>query len=161
MNCPRDPPVWPSQYHLGIIFRNVPVKSNWTFNIPGDTPDIWRLFLSWGKMNLVTLVFPGLGHFITTQGVGDLIVILDFVLRVPLIPRGQRQTDEFKWKDCGVVADRLKTKGLHKLCIVFEGINIFECINILNCIYNIQYRRRLIRFIELNCFDRVQFHLMG
>ena len=30
--------------------------------------------------------------------------------------------DEFKGKDCGFVADWLKTKGLHKLCSVFEGI---------------------------------------
>ena len=28
--------------------------------------------------------------------------------------------DEFKGKDC--VADWLKTKGLHKLCSVFEGV---------------------------------------
>ena len=29
--------------------------------------------------------------------------------------------DEFKEKDCVFVADWLKTKGLHKLCSVFEG----------------------------------------
>ena len=30
--------------------------------------------------------------------------------------------DEFKGKDCVFVADCLKTKGLHKLCSVFEGV---------------------------------------
>ena len=30
--------------------------------------------------------------------------------------------DEFKGKDCVFVADWLKTKGLHKLCSVFEGV---------------------------------------
>ena len=30
--------------------------------------------------------------------------------------------DEFKGKDCVFVADWLKTKGLHKLCPVFEGV---------------------------------------
>ena len=29
-------------------------------------------------------------------------------------------SDEFKGKDCVFVADWLKTKGLHKLCSVFE-----------------------------------------
>ena len=30
--------------------------------------------------------------------------------------------DEFKRKDCVFVADWLKTKGLNKLCSVFEGV---------------------------------------
>ena len=30
--------------------------------------------------------------------------------------------DEFKGRDCILVADLLKTKGLHKLCSVFEGV---------------------------------------
>ena len=30
--------------------------------------------------------------------------------------------DEFKGKDSGFVADKLKTKGVHKLCSAFEGI---------------------------------------
>ena len=30
--------------------------------------------------------------------------------------------DEFKGKDCVFMADWLKTKGLHKLCPVFEGV---------------------------------------
>ena len=30
--------------------------------------------------------------------------------------------DEFKGEDCVFVADWLKTKGLHKLCSVFEGV---------------------------------------
>ena len=30
--------------------------------------------------------------------------------------------DEFKGKDCVFVADWLKTKGLHKLCSIFEGV---------------------------------------
>ena len=41
--------------------------------------------------------------------------------------------DEFKGKDCAVVPDWLKTKVLHKLCSVFEGVSrtIY--------IYNIKY----------------------
>ena len=30
--------------------------------------------------------------------------------------------DEFKGKDCVFVVDWLKTKGLHKLCSVFQGV---------------------------------------
>ena len=30
--------------------------------------------------------------------------------------------DEFKGKDYVFVADLLKTKGLHKLCSIFEGV---------------------------------------
>ena len=30
--------------------------------------------------------------------------------------------DEFKAKDCVFVGDWLKTKGLYKLCSVFEGV---------------------------------------
>ena len=30
--------------------------------------------------------------------------------------------DEFKGKDCVFVADWLKTKDLHKLCSVFDGV---------------------------------------
>ena len=72
--------------------------------------------------------------------------------------------DVFKGRDYTFVADWLKSKGLHKLCSVFEGIkNQFilslNTVNILSCIYNInnnsiQYQRRRIRFIEVNCFDQ-------
>ena len=63
--------------------------------------------------------------------------------------------DDFKAKGIRFVADWLKSKGLDKLCCVFEGI----LKNILNCIYNvnnnsIQYGRCMIRFIKVNCFDR-------
>ena len=42
----------------------------------------------------------------------------------------------FKRKDCVFVADSLKTKALHKLLSVFEGVSdrflsIFKCVNIL------------------------------
>ena len=30
--------------------------------------------------------------------------------------------DDFKGKDCVIVADWLKPKGLHELCSVFEGV---------------------------------------
>ena len=30
--------------------------------------------------------------------------------------------DEFKGKDCVFVVDWLETKGLHKLCSMFEGV---------------------------------------
>ena len=35
---------------------------------------------------------------------------------------GTSNFDEFKGKDWSFVADWLKTKGLHKLCSVFEGV---------------------------------------
>ena len=34
----------------------------------------------------------------------------------------ERNFDEFKGKACVFVAEWLKTKGLHKLCSVFEGV---------------------------------------
>ena len=58
---------------------------------------------------------------------GNLIAGLDFMSRVALIPRGVLSHAEdkpyaFKAKDTRFVADWLKSKGLHKLCSVFEGI---------------------------------------
>ena len=52
---------------------------------------------------------------------------LDFMLRVALIPRGVINHDEDKpsciqSESTRFVADWLKSKGLHKLCSVFEGI---------------------------------------
>ena len=44
------------------------------------------------------------------------------MLRVALIPRGVINHDEDKAKDTRFVADWLKSKGLHKLCSIFEGI---------------------------------------
>ena len=72
------------------------------------------------------------GHLITThRGLGNLIANIDVMLRVTLIPRGlitpggdggRTNFDEFKRKDCVFVADWVKTKGLRKLCSVFEGV---------------------------------------
>lgn len=75
---------------------------------PRHTLGIWRLFLP------------------MEEG-GNLITGLDFMLRVTLIPRGQlimveTNFNEFKGKSCVFVADWLETKGLHKLCSVFEGV---------------------------------------
>ena len=58
---------------------------------------------------------------------GNLIASFDLMLRVARIPRGVinhggRSLDAFKAKDTRFVADWLKSKGLHKLCTVFEGI---------------------------------------
>ena len=55
---------------------------------------------------------------------GNLIASLDFKLRVALIfpETAETNLDEFKGKDCVFVAEWLKTKGLHKLCSVFEGV---------------------------------------
>ena len=66
-------------------------------------------------------------------GVGNLIASLDFMLRVALIPRGEINHGQgedtvktslraFKAKDTRFVADWLKSKGLHKLCSVLEGV---------------------------------------
>ena len=57
---------------------------------------------------------------------GNLIASLDFMLGVALIPRGVINHDEDKpsciKSDTQFVADWLKSKGLHKLFSVFEGI---------------------------------------
>ena len=63
---------------------------------------------------------------------GNLITSVDFMLRVTLlIPRGLKimaetaersNSDEFKGKECVFVGDWLKTKGLHKLCSILEGV---------------------------------------
>ena len=56
---------------------------------------------------------------------GNLISSLDVMLRDGLIMAETAETsnfDEFKGKDCVFAADWLKTKGLHKLCSVFEGV---------------------------------------
>ena len=52
--------------------------------------------------------------------------------------------DEFKRKDCIFEADRVKTKGLHKLCSLFEGvqdrfISIFKYVNVLKLF--LQYKQ--------------------
>ena len=58
---------------------------------------------------------------------GNLIASLDFMLRVALIPQGVINHGEDK-PSCiqseryRFVANWLKSKGLHKLCSVFEGI---------------------------------------
>ena len=51
---------------------------------------------------------------------GNLIASLDVMLTET------SNVDEFKGKDCIFVADWLKTKGLHKLCSVFEGVCIYS-----------------------------------
>ena len=58
---------------------------------------------------------------------GNFITRFDFILRIALIPRGVINSagtsiDAFKAKDTRFVVDWLKSKGLHKLCSVFEGI---------------------------------------
>ena len=50
---------------------------------------------------------------------GDLIASFDFMLRQA---DSKASLDAFKAKDTRLVADWLKSKGLHKLCSVFEGI---------------------------------------
>ena len=72
---------------------------------------------------MINLVFPGRAFDHYSLGVGNLIASLDFMLRVTLIPRGViNRLYAFKAKDTRFVADWLKSKGLHKLCSVFEGI---------------------------------------
>ena len=57
----------------------------------------------------------------------NLIASFDFMSRVARILRGVTNhggtsLDAFKAKDTRVVADWLESKGLYKLCSVFEGI---------------------------------------
>ena len=77
--------------------------------------------------NLINLVFPGRAFDHYSLGVGNLIASLDFMLRVADSTRGDKimaktSLHAFKAKDIRFVADWLKSKGLHKLCSVFEGI---------------------------------------
>ena len=76
----------------------------------------------------MNLVFPGVGHLITThKGVGNLIASFDFMLR-----RADSTWRDKSWrrqslthskaKDIPFLSDWLKSKGLHKLCSVLEGI---------------------------------------
>ena len=51
--------------------------------------------------------------------------------------------DEFERKDCVFVADWLKTKGLHKLCSVFEGVLTCDQASLLF------YRGGKVRLIQL------------
>ena len=53
---------------------------------------------------------------------GNLIASLDFMLRANFLEMAETNFDEFIGKDCIFVADWLKTKGLHKFCVVFEGV---------------------------------------
>ena len=46
----------------------------------------------------------------------------NFIASFDLIVNGGTSLDAFKAKDTQFVADWLKSKGLHKLCSVFEGI---------------------------------------
>ena len=91
--------------------NNVPVKSKLK-HPPGHTPGIWSSLL------------PG------REGIWSPLASLDSMLRVALIPRwsinhGWDGGDKLWWiqrKHCVFVVDWLKTKGLHKLCSVFEGV---------------------------------------
>ena len=91
-------------YAILTPFSEVMYQSNRSFNIPHPR------------------AYPGqLTSFPAREG-GNLIASLDFMFRVALIPRGAINHGEDKAKDTRFVADWLKSKGLHKLCSVFEGI---------------------------------------
>ena len=75
-------------------------QSNWSFNIPRAYPGHLTSFLPWEGGNLITT------H--REWGIWSLAEMSNF--------------DEFKGKDYVFGADWLKTKGLHKLCSVFEGV---------------------------------------
>ena len=55
---------------------------------------------------------------------GNLIASSCYVALIPrgVINHGEGKLDAFKAKDTRFVADWLKSKGLRKLCSVFEGI---------------------------------------
>ena len=106
---------------LLVIFPSIILlfQSNRSLNTPPPPPG-----------HLTPLPAQVGGHLNTTQGVGNLIASLDIILQVVLIPHGLinhgvdggDKLDEFKGKDCVLVVDWLKTRGLHKLCSVFEGV---------------------------------------
>ena len=59
--------------------------------------------------------------------------------------------DEFKGKYCVFMADGLKTKGLHKLCSVFEGVKerfIFIVYKYMCCLINHVYMHSFRNIIE-------------
>ena len=89
--------------------------SNRSFNIPPRAyPGHLTPFLAREGGNLI----------ITHRGWGILIADLDVMLRDKSWRRRRRRQTlmNSQEKDCVFVADWLKTKGLHKLCSVFEGV---------------------------------------
>ena len=69
----------------------------------------------------------------------------------------------FKAKDTRFVADWLKSKGLHKLCSVFEGIQEPECC-LLNHIYIHSFRsiiKATEKFTGVGAFDHLNGPKMG
>ena len=117
---------WNQGYTLTSIGQtDLMYQSNRSFNIPPSRayPGHFMLFPAWEG-----------GVLITTHrwwGIWSLATISWYELR--WFPRGlilnklwqrlRRLTfDEFKGKCCIFVAEWLKTKGLHELCSVFEGV---------------------------------------
>ena len=103
-------------------------QSNRSFNIPPGIPRAFDVFSCPGGREFDQLSLLGDGAFDHySYGVGNLIASFDLMLRVTRIPRGMinhggTSLDAFKGKDTRFVADWLKSKGLHKLGSVFEGI---------------------------------------
>ena len=119
-------------------------QSNRSFNILPPPPGIPQTFDTFSS--------PGGREFDHhSYWVRNVLASLDFMLRVVLIPRGLINHVGDKLR-C-IQRERLRTRG------GFKTQTFVLYINILNCTYNvinssIQYRRHLIRFIVVNCFDR-------
>ena len=103
----------------------VPIKSKLKHRPPSLRAYLGHLasFPARERGNLMNLVFPRAGHLITTHrgwGIWSLASISCYESRWYHV--GDTSLHAFKAKDTRFVADWLKSKGLHKLCSVFEGI---------------------------------------
>ena len=77
------PRSWPFGNLMGFMYR-----SNRSLNIPRAYPGHLTSFPAREGGNLINLVFPWWAFDHYSLGVGNLIASLDFMLPVPLIPRG-------------------------------------------------------------------------
>ena len=103
-------------------------QSNRSLNIPPGIPRAFDVFCCPGGREFDEFSLPrggAFGHY--SSRVGNLIASSDFMLRRADSTKRDKSwrrqaSDAFKAKDTGFVADWLRSKGLYKLCSVFEGI---------------------------------------
>ena len=103
--------------HQLVVSNNVPVKSKLQHPPSQAYPGRLTPFPALPGRNLITT------H--RGWGIWSLVSISCYESRWfhmdSMAETAETNFDEFKRKDCVLVADWLKNKGLHKLCSVFEG----------------------------------------
>ena len=97
-----------------------------SFSIPPPgIPRAFDTFADTGRREFDYQSLPGGGEFDThALGVGNLNCTLDFMWHVSVLwaTLADALWNDFKEKDCGFAANWPRSKGLHKICAVFEGI---------------------------------------